>query len=247
MTFKSQGLLSTIYNFKGNSFYSDTNFLALVIQNFATTCFYLYKKTKKKIYSKNYLLLMLFALFSLSRSVLITQIVLLLFDFYFSKFKKGQFVRFHFFTILGCIAVFASFFLLQEDASFRSKIVIFEGIKKIKDFDIANQIFGFGFGKGEFIYSYRKGDYGHLHIALLLGEEGIIGIVMFLLFLILTLKNSKGGTARLVFSFLISGFSLAFFDTSFYLCLGLITALNNKMTKKLAVSNLNFTSGGHIQ
>ena len=40
----SEGLISSFYNFKGNSFYSDTNFLALVIQNFALVCFFLYKK-----------------------------------------------------------------------------------------------------------------------------------------------------------------------------------------------------------
>lgn len=230
ITMISEGLISSFYNFKGNSFYSDTNFLALVIQNFALVCMFLYKKFNKKKYLKDYFHLMLFALLTLSRSVILTQVMLLLFDFYYSKLKKGQFARFFLLTLIFSFSLILVFFLLQQDASFRSKIVIFDGLKKINSFNFENQLFGFGFGKGEFIYSYRKGDYGHLHIALLLGQEGIVGIFMFLSFLFFSIISSKGSTLRLVVSFLISGFSLAFFDTSFYLCLGIITSINKKIT-----------------
>lgn len=225
----SEGLVSSFYNFKGNSFYSDTNFLALVIQNFALVCFFLYKNFNDKKYFRNYVQLMFFASLTLSRSVVLTQIMLLLFDFYYSKLKKRQFVRFFLLTIIFFVSIIFVFFLLQNDASFRSKIVIFEGLKKVNDFNFENQLFGFGFGNGEFIYSYRKGDYGHLHIALLLGQEGIIGVIMFVTFLLFSLISSKGTTSRLVAAFLISGFSLAFFDTSFYLCLGIVTSISKKM------------------
>lgn len=228
----SEGLISSFYNFKGNSFYSDTNFLALVIQNFALVCFFLYKKFNDKKYFRNYVQLMFFALLTLSRSVVLTQIMLLLFDFYYSKFKKGQFARFFLLTMIFSVSLILVFFLLQKDASFRSKIVIFDGLKKINDFNFENQLFGFGFGKGEFIYSYRKGDYGHLHIALLLGQEGIIGVLVFITFLLFSLVSSKGATLRLVVAFLISGFSLAFFDTSFYLCLGIVTSISKKMVSE---------------
>ena len=228
----SEGLISSFYNFKGNSFYSDTNFLALVIQNFALVCFFLYKKFNDKKYFRNYVQLMFFALLTLSRSVVLTQIMLLLFDFYYSKFKKGQFAKFFLLTMIFSVSIILVFFLLQKDASFRSKIVIFDGLKKINDFNFENQLFGFGFGNGEFIYSYRKGDYGHLHIALLLGQEGIIGVVMFVIFLFFSLVSSKGATLRLVVAFFISGFSLAFFDTSFYLCLGIITSITKKMVSE---------------
>ena len=228
----SEGLISSFYNFKGNSFYSDTNFLALVIQNFALVCFFLYKKFNDKKYFRNYVQLMFFALLTLSRSVVLTQIMLLLFDFYYSKFKKGQFAKFFLLTMIFSVSIILVFFLLQKDASFRSKIVIFDGLKKINDFNFENQLFGFGFGNGEFIYSYRKGDYGHLHIALLLGQEGIIGVVMFVIFLFFSLVSSKGATLRLVVAFFISGFSLAFFDTSFYLCLGIVTSISKKMVSE---------------
>lgn len=228
----SEGLISSFYNFKGNSFYSDTNFLALVIQNFALVCFFLYKKFNDKKYFRNYVQLMFFALLTLSRSVVLTQIMLLLFDFYYSKFKKGQFANFFLLTMIFSVSIILVFFLLQKDASFRSKIVIFDGLKKINDFNFENQLFGFGFGNGEFIYSYRKGDYGHLHIALLLGQEGIIGVVMFVIFLFFSLVSSKGATLRLVVAFFISGFSLAFFDTSFYLCLGIVTSITKKMVSE---------------
>lgn len=228
----SEGLISSFYNFKGNSFYSDTNFLALVIQNFALVCFFLYKKFNDKKYFRNYVQLMFFALLTLSRSVVLTQIMLLLFDFYYSKFKKGQFAKFFLLTMIFSVSIILVFFLLQKDASFRSKIVIFDGLKKINDFNFENQLFGFGFGNGEFIYSYRKGDYGHLHIALLLGQEGIIGVVMFVIFLFFSLVSSKGATLRLVVAFFISGFSLAFFDTSFYLCLGIVTSITKKMVSE---------------
>lgn len=232
----SEGLISSFYNFKGNSFYSDTNFLALVIQNFALVCFFLYKKFNDKKYFRNYIQLMFFALLTLSRSVVLTQIMLLLFDFYYSKFKKGQFARFFLLTIIFAVSLILVFLLLQKDASFRSKIVIFDGLKKINSFNFENQLFGFGFGNGEFIYSYRKGDYGHLHIALLLGQEGIIGVIMFITFLLFSLVSSKGATLRLVFAFLISGFSLAFFDTSFYLCLGIITSISKKIVSENSFS-----------
>ena len=232
----SEGLISSFYNFKGNSFYSDTNFLALVIQNFALVCFFLYKKFNDKKYFRNYIQLMFFALLTLSRSVVLTQIMLLLFDFYYSKFEKGQFARFFLLTIIFAVSLILVFLLLQKDASFRSKIVIFDGLKKINSFNFENQLFGFGFGNGEFIYSYRKGDYGHLHIALLLGQEGIIGVIMFITFLLFSLVSSKGATLRLVFAFLISGFSLAFFDTSFYLCLGIITSISKKIVSENSFS-----------
>lgn len=228
----SEGLISSFYNFKGNSFYSDTNFLALVIQNFALVCFFLYKKFNDKKYFRNYVQLMFFALLTLSRSVVLTQTMLLLFDFYYSKFKKGQFSRFFLLTMIFAVSLILVFFLLQKDASFRSKIVIFDGLKKINNFNFENQLFGFGFGNGEFIYSYRKGDYGHLHIALLLGQEGIIGVLVFITFLLFSLVSSKGTTLRLVVAFLISGFSLAFFDTSFYLCLGIVTSISKKMVSE---------------
>ena len=96
----SEGLISSFYNFKGNSFYSDTNFLALVIQNFALVCFFLYKKFNDKKYFRNYVQLMFFSLLTLSRSVVLTQIMLLLFDFYYSKFKKGQFAKFFLLTMI---------------------------------------------------------------------------------------------------------------------------------------------------
>jgi len=179
---------------------------------------------------------MFFALLTLSRSVVLTQIMLLLFDFYYSKFKKGQFARFFLLTIIFAVSLILVFLLLQKDASFRSKIVIFDGLKKINSFNFENQLFGFGFGNGEFIYSYRKGDYGHLHIALLLGQEGIIGVIMFITFLLFSLVSSKGATLRLVFAFLISGFSLAFFDTSFYLCLGIITSISKKIVSENSFS-----------
>ncbi|WP_295796946.1 hypothetical protein [uncultured Treponema sp.] len=232
----SEGLISSFYNFKGNSFYSDSNFLALVIQNFALVCFFLYKKFNDKKYFRNYIQLMFFALLTLSRSVVLTQIMLLLFDFYYSKFEKGQFARFFLLTIIFAVSLILVFLLLQKDASFRSKIVIFDGLKKINSFNFENQLFGFGFGNGEFIYSYRKGDYGHLHIALLLGQEGIIGVIMFITFLLFSLVSSKGATLRLVFAFLISGFSLAFFDTSFYLCLGIITSISKKIVSENSFS-----------
>ena len=245
----SEGLISSFYNFKGNSFYSDTNFLALVIQNFALVCIFLYKKINNKKYLKDYFYLMFFALLTLSRSVVLTQIMLLLFDFYYSEYKKGHFARFFLLTMFFTVSLVFVFFLLQQDASFRSKIVIFDGLKKINNFNFENQLFGFGFGKGEFIYSYRKGDYGHLHIALLLGQEGIVGVVMFLTFLFFTLISSKGATLRLVISFLISGFSLAFFDTSFYLCLGIITSVNKKIISENSFSlcHYDFTSSNKEQ
>ena len=67
--------------------------------------------------------------------------MLLLFDFYYSKFKKGQFAKFFLLTMIFSVSIILVFFLLQKDASFRSKIVIFDGLKKINDFNFENQLF----------------------------------------------------------------------------------------------------------
>jgi hypothetical protein len=124
-------------------------------------------------------------------------------------------------------------FLLNTDGSFRSKLGILDGMKRIYNYDLNNILFGFGFGKGEYSYSYIEDGYGHLHIAVIIGQYGILGVILFITFFSSLLFQTQGKCFYLIMAFIISGFSLMSFDSSLFWSLGIIAVLckrNNYLT-----------------
>jgi hypothetical protein len=116
-------------------------------------------------------------------------------------------------------------FFLHNDESFRSKLGILDGMKKINDYNLNNVLCGFGFGKGEYSYSYTESEYGHLHIAVITGQYGILGAILFIIFFFGLLFLTKGKCFYLILAFFISGFSLMSFDSSLFWSLGIISVL----------------------
>ena len=234
LVFQQGSLIESFYIFKVSSFgYSDTNFLALTLLYISCMLRYLYHISGEKKYKQYQHLLVLFQILTLSRSVIITQCLILYLEFCYKRIAKHK--DYMFLMMNTIFFLFGIFFLLSfvaNDSSGRSKFAIIEGLKKITQFSLGNRLFGFGYGKGEFIYSYQKGDYGHLHIALLLGEIGIVGTVMYFLWLLRFVRISHRKAFYIIFGFMLTGFSLAFFDSSFYYCIGVIYALEKLKDKK---------------
>lgn len=217
------------FNLKLSSFaYSDCNFLGLFILWIFCLTLYLYNLTKDKTFKKESRYLIFFGFTSMSRSVMLSILVVKYLMFLYRKYKKGHFV----FLSANIIAVPFSIMLLYNfllnDASFRSKIGIMQGLKRIYGYTLNNILFGFGYGVGEYMYSYIKGGYGHLHIALFLGQIGIVGIVFFILWLIRMNIAAKNNCTLIIFAFLLSGLSLSFADSSFFLCMAIIASLEYK-------------------
>jgi hypothetical protein len=126
-------------------------------------------------------------------------------------------------------------YFLNNDGSFRSKLEILDGMKNIYKYKINNILCGFGFGKGEYAYSYIEDGYGHLHVAQITGQYGILGIIIFIIFFTGLCLQTNGKCFILVMAFFISGFSLMFFDSSLFWCLGIISVLCKRKDLRVCV------------
>ena len=69
-------------------------------------------------------------------------------------------------------------------------------------------LFGYGLLDGGYAISYQEGKYAHALVPVLLGQIGIIGLLVYLIsFTIMCFKSGTHGIV-LLFSFLITGISL---------------------------------------
>lgn len=212
--------------------YSDVNFVGLFILVIFCLELYLYQTTKEPFFKKCVKILFILGFTSVSRSVMLTMLSIFYIIYFYKQYKKGHFVFVIINILLIPIGIFVLYNLLQADASFRSKIGIIEGIKRIWTKPIENQLFGYGYGIGEYMYSYREGDFGHLHIALFLGQIGIIGIFITLVLFLHINVLSYNKASILIFAFLLSGCSLAFYDSSLFYALAVITGFEKKIKNK---------------
>lgn len=206
--------------------YSDCNFLGLFILMIFCLSLYLWDTTKDPFFKKMNKMLFFYGFASISRSVMLTMTIISYLRFLFSRFKKGNLM----FFVMNILAIPSGILLLYNfllnDASFRSKVGIMQGLKRIYDYNMNNIMFGFGHGVGEYAYSYVKDGFGHLHIALYLGLVGVVGCIFFVFWLIRLNYISSNKCATIIFAFILSGFSLAFVnDSSFFLVMAIITEL----------------------
>lgn len=215
--------------YKLNSFATtDSNFLALILLMLWCLIRYIYVKTKDKRLKKYLIIFFIFSILTLSRSVMVTYLVLLYLEFCLKQRKKGNyFIDLANFIIIPGISFYLYHWFIG-DSSFRSKLGILRGIAKIANADLLNQLYGYGYGLGETMYTYQYGDYGHLHIALLLGQVGIIGLLLFVFWFIRLFCISRRENWMIIFAFLISGLSLAYMDSSLFYCLAAICAIGKE-------------------
>jgi len=203
----------------------------LFIQNILYLNLYLYKKFRDIIYKKYSICYIVFILLTFSRSVIITTFIIYYLYNIMNMLKSKKYILFILFNMFSVCLLFILYNILSNDNSLQSKIEIIKGLEYYKNVNIENQLFGFGFKKGEYIYSYIKGGYAHLHIALLLGQIGVIGLALYIIYIIVLYYKTKRKSKYLLIAFFISGFSLAFFDSSFYYVLAIISVLENKNIK----------------
>lgn len=82
-------------------------------------------------------------------------------------------------SVMGPILIYFVYGLVKDDASFITKIAIFESLSIAGDVTALELLFGFGLDKGPFIYSPNDNAYAHALIPLLLGQVGIIGCIVY--------------------------------------------------------------------
>jgi hypothetical protein len=215
--------------FKNGIIYAgDTNFLGLDILYVLCLLLFLYEFTNNKIWERKTPFLVIFIFLTFSRSAIITVLFLLIVKQVLYSLSKKQYVVLCIETGLLLLLGVIIFNYIQNDYSFNTKMDVLNGLNKIYDYELNNILFGFGFDKGLYAYSYREGAYGHLHIALLLGEYGIFGIILFIAFFLQMYIKTKGGVFFLILAFLISGFSLMHFSPAFFWVFGVLAVLSEK-------------------
>lgn len=111
------------------------------------------------------------------------------------------------------ISILVLFFIQDQvqfqDGSFLTKLQILEGLNGFFDQEIATALMGLGYEVGGYLYSYMSGGYAHIHFAILLGELGLLGLLVYLSFWYVMGLISGSRVLFLFIPFLIIGFSLA--------------------------------------
>ena len=206
-----QGLsLDTFYFFKMSSImFFDSNYVgAFLLIFFALHQFVQYSSERYRNILTAIFLLLIF--FTLSRAAILVTVVWLLFTFWNSRAFVPKWV----FAILCLMVSLITLFYIQDqvaftDGSFITKLQILEGLSGFFRQDLTTALFGLGYEVGGYLYSYRSGGYAHIHLAILLGELGLIGTLVYFLFWYIIGLYSGVRVLYLFIPFLIIGFSLA--------------------------------------
>ncbi|PSU50936.1 hypothetical protein C9J12_02925 [Photobacterium frigidiphilum] len=132
-------------------------------------------------YRKLYIIwLSILVAFSLSRSACLG--LLMIYTLYFIKWQR-KYTPFVF-IIIALLLPFAGYEVydfFKNDSSFLTKIAIFQSLDLITQVSIFDFLFGFGLEKGPFIYSPNDAAYAHALIPLLLGQIGLVGLLIYFL------------------------------------------------------------------
>lgn len=218
---------SNIYLYKESLFFSDTNSLAIyILPVFILSFLYL-----DKGWLKFFICISIFALLvaTLSRTLYLALFVFFLYR-YFDRFPVAIKWVIRFSTVLVFVFyIDAMIGVISSDGSGSTKVDIFLAMyQKFPELNSYQQLFGFGLKEGAYIYTFREGHYAHATIALLLGQVGLLGLVMYyLIWVVISLKNKD----VFVFSVPVVIMSFSFFPAfnetyAFYLgfisCIGCI-------------------------
>lgn len=206
-----QGLsLETFYFFKMSSImFFDSNYVgAFLLIFFALHLFVDYKSALRKNLVSGIFLLLIF--FTLSRAAIFITALWLVFNYWNSRSFMPKWV----FAILCVMASILTFFIIQDnvavtDGSFITKIQILEGLTGFFEQDLTTALFGLGYEVGGYLYSYMSGGYAHIHLAILLGELGLIGTLVYFAYWYFIGIQSGSKVLYLFVPFFIVGLSLA--------------------------------------
>ncbi|MHA7129376.1 hypothetical protein [Algoriphagus namhaensis] len=113
-----------------------------------------------------------------------------------------------------------------SDGSFITKLQILEGLSNYFDQDLSVALMGMGYEVGGYLYSYMSGGYAHIHLAILLGELGLLGTLVYFGYWYF-IRVKQGVKVLYIFiPFLIVGFSLADpWEISYFWACGLINRI----------------------
>lgn len=146
---------------------------------------------------------------------------------------KNRFIVLSITLLSVMIFIITNHNILPNDISFNSKLLTFKSLLKIQNTPIINIFFGYGFIDGGYIYSFREGAYAHTLIPLLLGEVGIIGLFIYISFLIRLIYIYPRNIGLVILPIIICGFSLVYpWDAIYIYTLFLLLKLNDKKTLK---------------
>ncbi|PMH14152.1 hypothetical protein BCU77_23310 [Vibrio splendidus] len=203
--------LGKFYQYKGGSpFFTDSNFAGLFL--FCWFIFHVHFKSfifSRKTYYFVTFLFTVVAFFTFSRSLYLSFLFVYLFKEFFDRFKKSYYIYLvPIILLLSSIVVVNVFLFLSDDGSLNTKLDIWRSLfSNFFEYPIINQLFGFGLEQGKYIYSYREGGSSHALIPQLVGDVGIIGLILYTLSLIYIFGKVENGLIYFLGIFLI-GFSL---------------------------------------
>ena len=190
-----KGILFNFYMYKEGIIGGDTNVTGIVSSLCLSASLIL---KDKKIISKWYsVIFFIFTLFTFSRAAIVTSIFIML----YRKIKKKRINRI-IVIILTIFFILIGLFILAKDGSGKTKLLfIQEASYKFLSFNIKEMLFGVN-------HKYAKlgNHYPHLLYLLLVLEKGILGLVLFKLFIIIIFLKNKNLRIVLL-TYLIEGFS----------------------------------------
>lgn len=213
----AEGTSDFFYMYKFSSImFSDTNETGFFILSFLS--FLVYLKDKQIIPVKRIEIFVgfTFLVLSFSRAAIFGFLVFALYQF---VFKTMAFMLKLFCVYLTGFGVAIIVGIFMNDGSFMTKIDIFQKtLLYLKNCDIFHFLFGIGMNHS----IDALGIYGHNYLSLYSIEFGIVGLVLFLSFIILVLLKRRH-TIFLWMPFLITGLSfVSYFLPFFYFHLGLV-------------------------
>lgn len=190
-----EGIRYNFYLYKFGLIGGDTNMTGII----SSLCFSasLILKEKKIIDKKYSIIFFIFTVFTFSRAAIITSIFIALY-----KRVKRKKINNIVLVILIVFFIAIGLFILMHDKSGRTKILFFqEASNKFFKFNIKEMLFGINHN-----FAKIDGHYPHLLYLLLVLEKGIMGLVLFITFIICLLKKNKN-LKLILLTYLIEGFS----------------------------------------
>ncbi|HFT1527996.1 TPA: hypothetical protein ACHWKK_001949 [Providencia stuartii] len=147
---------------------------------------------------------------SFSRSAIL--VVIIFYFYYYFVLSSHRNVRFISIVLLGILITISPLFIMDsniQDVSFDTKVQIMLSLyNKFDEIPAVQLLFGAGPVVGGYIFSYKDGEYAHALLPLIMGELGILGILIILFFYTyIILKLKKWGVMFLIVTF-IPGLSL---------------------------------------